>query len=86
MLAIHGFDLMRKCVRSETIIEGYITNGGVATNVIPEYASGIYTFRSNDSKYVEDTLVPWMKDVIEGSAKATRTKFNITRHGYPLWT
>ena len=84
MLAIHGFDLMRKCVRPETIIEGYITNGGVATNVIPEYASGIYTFRSNDSKYVEDTLVPWMKDVIEGSAKATRTKFNITRHGYPF--
>ena len=84
MLAIHGFDLMRKCVKPETIIEGYITNGGVATNVIPEYASGTYTFRSNDSKYVEDTLVPWMKDVIEGSAKATRTKFKISRHGYPF--
>lgn len=84
MLSIHGFDMMRKCVKPETIIEGYITNGGVATNVISEYASGLYTFRSNDSMYVKESLIPWMKNIVEGCAKATRTNYKVTNHGYPF--
>ncbi|NMW85670.1 amidohydrolase [Peptoniphilus sp. AGMB00490] len=84
MLAIHGFDMMRKCTKPGTIIEGYITEGGVATNIITDYASGMYTFRSNDFNYIKSTLIPWMENIVYGCAKATRTKAKITKHGYPF--
>ena len=84
MLSIHAFDMMRKCAKPHTIIEGFIQEGGVATNIIPEKARGKYTFRSNSAEYVEDELVPWMRDIVSGCAMATQTKVNVKPFGYPF--
>ena len=50
MLSIHAFDLMRKCTKRNTIIEGFIQEGGTATNIIPDKAKAKYTFRSDSLK------------------------------------
>lgn len=36
MLSVHGFDLIRKSLKPGAIIEGFIQEAGVATNIIPE--------------------------------------------------
>lgn len=82
MLSIHAIDMMRKCLKPQSIVEGFIVEGGVATNIIPEKASAKYTFRSNSSSYIKKELIPWLKDILEGCAKATQTKYNINPFGY----
>ncbi|SHH67877.1 amidohydrolase [Anaerosphaera aminiphila DSM 21120] len=84
MLSIHAFDMMRKCAKPHTIIEGFIQKGGVATNIISEKARGKYTFRSDSAKYVKDELVPWARDAVNGCAMATQTKVEIVPFGYPF--
>lgn len=81
MLFIHAMDMMRKSVKPDTIVEGYITNGGEAINIIPEEACGTYGFRSTSIKYIKDTLVPWMRDILNGCAMATQTKAEMTLSG-----
>lgn len=84
MLSIDAFDKIRKCTRPGTIIEGFIKEGGESTNVIPEKAIGKYTFRSPSSEYVTNELFPWIKDAVEGCAKATQTDVKIIPFGYPF--
>lgn len=84
MLSIHGFDMLRKSTKPGTIIEGFIENAGVATNIIPEKAIGKYTFRAPKINYVREELMPWVKDVLEGCAKATQTSFDMKLFGYPF--
>ena len=84
MLAIHAIDLMRKSTKPYTIIEGFIQEGGIATNIIPEKARGKYTFRSDSAGYVREEIMPWVKDILEGSAKATQTKVELKPFGYPF--
>ncbi|RVU53791.1 M20/M25/M40 family metallo-hydrolase, partial [Anaerosphaera multitolerans] len=84
MLSIHAFDMMRKCMKPYTIIEGFIQEGGVATNIIHEKARGKYTFRSDSAKYVREEIVPWAKDAINGCAMATQTKVEMVPFGYPF--
>lgn len=83
MLSIHGFDMIRKNLRPMTQVEGIILDGGVATNIIPEKAKGKYRFRSNSSKYLDGELIPWVRDIVEGCAKATQTKSEIKLLDYP---
>ncbi|RVU55618.1 amidohydrolase [Anaerosphaera multitolerans] len=84
MLSIHAFDMIRKCAKPQTIIEGFIQEGGKATNIIPEKAKGKYTFRSNSASYVENEIFPWVKNAVEGCAMATQTKVEIKPFGYPF--
>lgn len=84
MLSIHGFDMLRKCAKPGTVIEGFIENAGIATNIIPDKARGKYTFRSPKSGYITDELMPWVRDVVEGCAKATQTQAEIKPFGYPF--
>ena len=84
MLSIHAIDLMRKSTKPYTIIEGFIQEGGIATNIIPEKARGKYTFRSDKAEYIKEELMPWINDIILGSALATQTKAEMSLFGYPF--
>ena len=81
MLSIHAFDLMRKCTKRNTIIEGFIQEGGSATNIIPNKAKAKYTFRSDSLKYLKEEIIPWFKNIIEGCSLATQTKSKIKIFG-----
>lgn len=84
MLSIHAMDMMRKHLKPHTIIEGFIKEGGIATNIIPEKASAKYTFRSNSADYIKNVLIPWVENILEGCAQATQTKCEMTPFGYPF--
>ena len=84
MLMIHSFDLIRKSTRPGTIIEGYIKEGGLTTNIIPERAKGIYAIRSDSTKYLQEELMPWIFKAANASAKAMETNLEINEVGYPF--
>ena len=81
MLSVHAFDMMRKSAKPYTVIEGFISDGGAATNIIPAFASGKYGFRSDSVEYLKNTLEPWMRDAVRGSAIATQTEAVVKEFG-----
>lgn len=82
MLSIHAFDMMRKSLRPSSIVEGIILEGGKQPNVIPEIARAKYTFRSDSTEYIKSTLMPWVKDILDGCSKATQTSYELKPFGY----
>lgn len=76
-LFIHALDMMRQQLRDESRIHGRLLSGGTATNVIPEYASCMYTFRYKKSDYL-DEIIKMAFDAAEGCAKATQTILKIS--------
>lgn len=49
----NGIDSLRSTLRDQTRINGIITHGGTASNVIPDYAKGEFTIRAKTMKYLE---------------------------------
>lgn len=84
MLTIHAIDMMRKMMKPGVIIEGFIQEGGIATNIIPEIAKAKYTFRSQDSEILEREIGPWLNNILEGCSKATETKYYDKIFDYPF--
>lgn len=76
-LFIHALDMMRQQLRDESRIHGRILSGGTATNVIPEYASCMYTFRYKKADYLNE-IIRMAYDAAEGCAKATQTTLKIS--------
>lgn len=73
MLAIHGMDMLRQHVKSDTRIANIITKGGDATNVVPGESQVQTVLRSGDRDYL-DGVVKAVKDCADGAALATQTK------------
>lgn len=84
MLFIHALDLIRKCTRPGAIIEGFIKEGGLATNIIPEYSEGKYTFRAKNYGYLKNDLLPWIMKALKGSAESMEVEYEYERYGYPF--
>ncbi len=82
-LMTHALDMMRQHVRPSTRIHGIITHGGEASNVVPEYASAEYLFRSPDSRYLAEIL-PRLHDCARGAALATQTEVEIDEFAPPF--
>lgn len=76
-LFMHALDMMRQQLRDESRIHGMILKGGSATNVIPDYASCIYSFRYKKIDYLNE-IIQMAKDAAEGCAKATQTTVRIS--------
>lgn len=84
MLSIHAIDMMRKMMKPRTIIEGYIQEGGVNTNIIPGKARAKFTFRSSDIEDLQNCIREWFKDILEGCSLATQTKYTDKIFDYPF--
>ncbi len=81
MLAMHAIDMLRQHVRPETRIGTYIINGGMASNVIPDYAEFECCVRHTERTYLNSVIASIMK-CCEGAAIATDTTYDVTQVGY----
>ena len=75
-----NIDSVRANMRPETRIEGTITEGGAAPNVVPDKASADFFIRYPDSVYL-DQITAWVNDAARAAALATGTKVKIDHYG-----
>jgi len=76
LLAYHALEYLREHVRSDVKIHGVITNGGVAPNMVPDYASAQYYVRANDRQHL-NTVLERVFNAVRGAALATGTTVTI---------
>jgi len=69
----HSVNMMREHVEPSARIHYIIKEGGKATNVVPDRAVVLLTYRDADRKRVERG-VAWIKNMAKGAALATQTK------------
>ncbi|MGC1106717.1 MAG: peptidase dimerization domain-containing protein [Candidatus Acidiferrales bacterium] len=75
-----NIDSIRASMRPETRIEGVITEGGAAPNVVPDKTSADFYIRYPDSVYL-DQVTKMVNDAARGAALATGTKVKIDHYG-----
>ncbi|MDN3296073.1 amidohydrolase [Streptomyces ficellus] len=61
-------------------VQGIVTDGGRATNIVPEYAEGLFGLRGATTAALEE-LVDEVRSCAEGVALATGTRAEVTRVG-----
>ncbi|MEU6919547.1 amidohydrolase [Streptomyces olindensis] len=59
-------------------VQGIVTHGGTATNIVPEYAEGLFGLRAATTGALED-LVKRLRVCAEGVARATGTTAEVER-------
>ena len=52
-----GIDALRQHLRDDVRIHGVITDGGMAPNVVPEFAAANFMLRCRDRQYLSDVVV-----------------------------
>lgn len=81
MLAIHGIDMLRQHVKPDTRMACFISKGGEASNIVPEYAEMELCLRSGKRKEL-DKVIEQVKNCIDGAALATGTRAEMELIGY----
>ncbi|HKC72203.1 MAG TPA: peptidase dimerization domain-containing protein, partial [Terriglobales bacterium] len=76
-----NIDAARSTMRPETRIQGVITEGGAAPNVVPDKAAADFYIRYPDSVYLEQ-VTKWVDDAAQAAALATGTKVKIDHYGH----
>lgn len=82
-LFLDATDMMRQHVDSRVRMHGYIKNGGVASNVVPDYAWIEFLTRHPERSVLND-VTQWVKDCAEAAAKMTRTELEFSLAGPPF--
>jgi amidohydrolase len=77
----NNIDAVRSNMRPETRIQGVITEGGAAPNVVPDKAAADFYIRYPDSIYLEQ-VSKWVDDAAQAAALATGTKVKIDHYGH----
>jgi amidohydrolase len=84
--AIHMFnnvDAVRASIRPEARIQGVITEGGVAPNVVPDRAVTDFYIRYPDEVYLQQ-VVEFVDNAARAAALSTGTKVKIEHYGKDL--
>lgn len=79
-LFFNNIDALRGTLRPETRIQGIITEGGKAPNVVPDRAVGDFYIRYPDAEYLKQVR-QLVDDAARGAAAATGTKVKIEHYG-----
>ncbi|MEW5917459.1 MAG: peptidase dimerization domain-containing protein, partial [Gemmatimonadota bacterium] len=79
-LFFNNIDALRGTFRPETRIQGIITEGGKAPNVVPDRAVGDFYVRYPDAEYLKQVR-QLVDDAARGAAAATGTKVKIEHYG-----
>lgn len=79
-----GLKMLKPTFTQETILAGIITKGGVAPNIVPAETEAKFTVRALSARYLEDTVIPAVRQLAEESARATGTTVEI-EHYEPLF-
>jgi len=76
----NNIDSVRSNMRPETRIQGVITEGGAAPNVVPDKASADFYIRYPDAVYLAQ-VTEWVNNAARAAALATGTKVKIDHYG-----
>jgi metal-dependent amidase/aminoacylase/carboxypeptidase family protein len=76
----NNIDSVRSNIRPEARIQGVITEGGAAPNVVPDKTSADFYIRYPDGIYLEQ-VTQWVDDAARAAALATGTKVKIDHYG-----
>jgi amidohydrolase len=77
----NNIDAVRSNIRPEARIQGVITEGGAAPNVVPDKAVADFYIRYPDAVYLEQ-VTQWVDDAARAAALATGTKVKIEHYGH----
>lgn len=75
-LAAHGLNLMREHLEPTARIHYVFEAGGVAPNVVPDYARLWLKVRDIDRQHVTATTA-WVNQIAQGAAQATQTRAEV---------
>lgn len=78
ILLYNGINALRQHVTSDVRIHGIISHGGVAPNIVPDYAEAKFYVRSKSRENLE-TVVAKVKECAEGAAKMTGARVKISK-------
>jgi metal-dependent amidase/aminoacylase/carboxypeptidase family protein len=76
----NNIDSVRSNMRPEARIQGVITEGGAAPNVVPDKTSADFYIRYPDGVYLAQ-VTQWVDDAARAAALATGTKVKIDHYG-----
>ena len=79
-----GIDALRQHLRDDVRIHGVITDGGLAPNVVPEFAAANFMLRSRDGRYLSDVVVGKVAQIAEGAASMTGARLEVQEF-YPFY-
>ncbi len=82
ILLYNGINALRQHVTSDVRIHGIISHGGVAPNIVPDYAEAKFYVRSKTKENLE-TVLEKVKECAEGAAKMTGAKVKISKFENP---
>lgn len=71
---------LRNSLREDVRLAGIITHGGDAQNVIPDFAQARFTVRAKDWRYLEDVVLPKVRQAAEGAAQAVGAGVEFRHH------
>jgi amidohydrolase len=77
LLLFNGINALRQHVRSDVRIHGVITDGGLAPNVVPDYAAAKFYVRAKDKSYLQE-VTEKVKRCAEGAAAMTGATHKIS--------
>lgn len=77
----NNIDSIRSNIRPEARIQGVITEGGAAPNVVPDKASADFYIRYPDAVYLAQ-VTKWVDDAARAAALATGTKVVIDHYSH----
>lgn len=77
----NNIDSIRSNIRPEARIQGVITEGGAAPNVVPDKAVADFYIRYPDAVYLGQ-ITNWIDDAARAAAMATGTKVKIDHYGH----
>lgn len=75
---------LRIHLRDDVRMPGIITHGGDAPNIVPERASARFSLRAADWRYLEEVVIPRVRDCARGAALATGATVAV-EHYEPLF-
>lgn len=79
LLFFTNLNALRQQIKPDARIHGIITHGGVAPNIIPEYACGRFYVRARHRAYL-DELVDKFEQCVLGAAVATGTRSQVSNY------
>ncbi len=80
----NGIDALRQHLRDDVRIHGIITDGGVAPNVVPEFAAANFMLRCRDRLYLSDVVVDTVRQAAEGAALMAGARLEVEPF-YPFY-
>lgn len=82
-LFMEATDMMRQHVIQETRMHGFIKQGGVASNIVPDEVEIEFITRAPKREDLND-ITAWVKDCAKAAAMATRTELEMFLVGAPF--